>query len=109
DRVGTHDPFFELGGNSLLSVRMLTRLREETGRDISLASFFRYPTIAGLAESMWEGEAPAEPRAYSSAGASPSRQEPRLPPLPAASGVAIVGMAGRFPGASNIDQLWRNL
>ena len=24
-------------------------------------------------------------------------------------GIAIIGMAGRFPGAKNIDQFWRNL
>lgn len=24
-------------------------------------------------------------------------------------GIAIVGMAGRFPGANNIDELWQNL
>ena len=24
-------------------------------------------------------------------------------------GIAIVGMAGRFPGAKNIDEFWRNL
>ena len=24
-------------------------------------------------------------------------------------GVAIVGMAGRFPGARDVDELWRNL
>src|SRR5262249_56669364 len=36
DRVGVHDPFFELGGNSLLSVQVLTRLRQETGRDVPL-------------------------------------------------------------------------
>ena len=24
-------------------------------------------------------------------------------------GIAIVGMAGRFPGARNVAQLWRNL
>src|SRR5688572_33322351 len=24
-------------------------------------------------------------------------------------GIAIVGMAGRFPGARNIDEFWRNL
>jgi acyl transferase domain-containing protein len=23
--------------------------------------------------------------------------------------VAIVGMAGRFPGAASVDELWRNL
>jgi acyl transferase domain-containing protein/acyl carrier protein len=26
-----------------------------------------------------------------------------------ADGVAIIGMAGRFPGARNVDELWRNL
>jgi acyl transferase domain-containing protein len=25
------------------------------------------------------------------------------------SGIAIIGMAGRFPGASNVDEFWRNL
>ena len=25
------------------------------------------------------------------------------------SAIAIVGMAGRFPGARNIDEFWRNL
>ncbi|WP_217214627.1 polyketide synthase, partial [Streptomyces sp. AC550_RSS872] len=29
--------------------------------------------------------------------------------LPAESGVAIVGMAGRFPGAADLDEFWRNL
>src|SRR5690242_3830491 len=24
-------------------------------------------------------------------------------------GIAIIGMAGRFPGANNIDEYWRNL
>ncbi|HTA30464.1 MAG TPA: polyketide synthase, partial [Candidatus Cybelea sp.] len=27
----------------------------------------------------------------------------------AENGVAIIGMAGRFPGAKNIDEFWRNL
>ena len=26
-----------------------------------------------------------------------------------AEGIAIIGMAGRFPGASNLDEFWRNL
>ena len=24
-------------------------------------------------------------------------------------GIAIIGMSGRFPGANNIDEFWRNL
>ena len=25
------------------------------------------------------------------------------------SGIAVIGMAGRFPGAENVDEFWRNL
>ena len=28
---------------------------------------------------------------------------------PAAESIAIVGMSGRFPGASDVDQFWHNL
>ena len=28
---------------------------------------------------------------------------------PNMDGIAIVGMAGRFPGAANIDEYWANL
>ena len=33
---------------------------------------------------------------------APFEQEPRL------DGVAIIGMAGRFPGANSVSQFWRN-
>ena len=25
------------------------------------------------------------------------------------SGIAVIGMAGRFPGAENVEQFWQNL
>ena len=48
-RVGVQDSFFDLGGNSLLTVRMLGRVKQELGADINLASLFSMPTIAALA------------------------------------------------------------
>ena len=48
-RVSVHDSFFDLGGNSLLTVRMLGRVKQELGADINLASIFSMPTIAALA------------------------------------------------------------
>ncbi len=44
-----HDSFFDLGGNSLLTVRMLGRVKQELGADINLASMFSMPTIAAIA------------------------------------------------------------
>ncbi|RKG77514.1 AMP-binding protein, partial [Corallococcus terminator] len=50
--LGIRDSFFMLGGDSLLATRLVARLREELGVDVPLASFFRTPTVAGIAESI---------------------------------------------------------
>ncbi|TMQ20176.1 MAG: amino acid adenylation domain-containing protein [Deltaproteobacteria bacterium] len=94
--VGAHDGFFELGGNSLLSLRLLARLRDAGLPELSPAVFFAAPTPAGLARGI-DGEAatPARPRR---AGARDAREP-----------IAIIGMAGRFPGAADVEAFWANL
>ncbi|GAB3441202.1 MupA/Atu3671 family FMN-dependent luciferase-like monooxygenase [Actinophytocola sediminis] len=49
DRVGVHDSFFELGGNSLLVVKARARLLDRGGHGLSLVDMFRYPTVRALA------------------------------------------------------------
>ncbi|WP_261556809.1 type I polyketide synthase [Frankia tisae] len=39
DRVGTRDDFFDLGGESLLAMQLVTRLRDELGVPLSIRSF----------------------------------------------------------------------
>ena len=48
-RVGIHDHFFELGGNSLLAVQVISQMRDEFGIDVPLRALFEAPTIEGLA------------------------------------------------------------
>jgi hypothetical protein len=51
EKVGLHDSFFDLGGNSFLMVQAYTKLRKILARDISIVEmFFQYPTIHALAE-----------------------------------------------------------
>lgn len=47
--IGAEADFFALGGHSLLAVRLLRRLREETGQDPGLGALFTHPTVAALA------------------------------------------------------------
>lgn len=49
DKVGVNDNFFEVGGNSILTVRMLSALKRKLGVEVNLAQMFAQPTIASLA------------------------------------------------------------
>jgi acyl carrier protein len=50
--VGIHDPFLELGGDSLMATRLLSRVRDATRAELTPAAFLRAPTVAGLAQAI---------------------------------------------------------
>ena len=103
DQVGRADNFFELGGSSLLVLKALARLDTLAGIRLTTNTFFQHPTAAALARHM-RGEASVkqvdERRLPARSGNQPQRdQEP----------IAIIAMAGRFPGASDVERFWSNL
>lgn len=55
ERVGITDNFFEIGGHSMLAMQLLARVYAAFGAEISVASFFRQPTIEALARHIKAG------------------------------------------------------
>ena len=49
DAIGIHDPFLDLGGNSLQAMRIAARVAEEFGVEIPLAELFAASTVAEMA------------------------------------------------------------
>ncbi|NJK48665.1 amino acid adenylation domain-containing protein [Candidatus Gracilibacteria bacterium] len=47
--IGVRDNFFDLGGHSLLSVRLMAQIEQQFGKNLSLAMLFQHPTIEQLA------------------------------------------------------------
>ncbi|MGB9490332.1 MAG: amino acid adenylation domain-containing protein [Terriglobales bacterium] len=128
EKIGIDDSFFDLGGNSLAAVRMVRQYENHCGHEISPVKVFQYPTIAKLAgfleangsktdfladlENRTSRHRRSQPggkqssRGNSQQG-SQRRSHGEIEPL--SNAVAVIGMTGRFPGAANLDQLWRNL
>jgi thioesterase domain-containing protein len=52
DRIGITDNFFEIGGHSLLAVRLFAEINRITGKKLPLVTIFQSPTIEQLAHAL---------------------------------------------------------
>jgi amino acid adenylation domain-containing protein len=101
DRVGIDDNFFDLGGNSLLSIQCVAQL-EGHGLKLPIVKLYQHPTIKACAAYLDGDAATTSPATMAHARFKARQASPR-------PDIAIIGMSGRFPGAENVEQLWQNL
>jgi len=94
DKVGVHDNFFELGGNSLLALKTVADLKLHHNLSLPVTKVYQFPTVSGIAAYLDGNKKPI-------AKAQKKNQHNNID-----SDIAVIGMAGRFPGANNIDELW---
>lgn len=102
DAVGLDDNFFELGGNSLLAQKTVASLKERQ-YTLPVIKLYQYPTIAALAAYLQPQKGAEQGRFAQTATKNRPEKEEHAAQN---ADVAVIGMAGRFPGASTINALW---
>ncbi len=109
--------FFDLGMDSLMAVELRNRLNRAFSETYVAPNtlVFDYPTITDLALHLVDalGEPDTSPDAgqATEAAPGPDAQPPAAQPVEGRrdEGIAIIGMACRFPGAPDISAFWRQL
>ncbi|QNK01621.1 polyketide synthase [Dyella telluris] len=99
DQVGRLDHFFDLGGNSLLAVRLMERVHTDVSNAPTIPAFFADPTPAALAALVEGRTARSALASRLSRGSQGDAREP----------IAVIAAAGRFPGAADVEAFWANL
>ncbi|MCV7251749.1 non-ribosomal peptide synthase/polyketide synthase [Mycobacterium hackensackense] len=89
DRVGADDDFFDLGGHSLVSIRLINRVRAALGVEMSLRDVFDAPTVAELAAHL-DGRPRVIPRPDLTAMPRPER----IPASPAQQRLLVLDRLG---------------
>jgi amino acid adenylation domain-containing protein len=92
DRVGLQDNFFELGGNSLLALKVIGVLKQLVQVDMPVTKLYQNPTVSGIIRSLGLEDTP---RVVANKDLRKGNGD-----------IAVIGMAGRFPGANTIDEFW---
>lgn len=106
--VGVTDHFFDFGGNSLLALQFIARMRQQTGMDIPVVKLYQYPTISGLFRALQTDATKTSPLEDALKRFEKTFHN-HHGAVTVEDGIAIIGMSGRFPGADSVEVFWQNL
>jgi polyketide synthase PksJ len=110
EHIGIDDNFFDLGGHSLLLIKLKSKLEKDFAlkQEIELIELFNYPTIALQARYM-------EGHFQDNVETVPPGQRVSVDPgqgkkiVKERESIAVIGISLRVPGAANIGEFWQNL
>ena len=96
--IGIDDDFFDMGGSSVLAQKVTSIMKQRLSLDVSVSKIYIHPTISELATILGENKNEEESFAFKKTNDKTTSAD-----------IAIIGMAGRFPGSDTIEELWENL
>ncbi|WP_198087808.1 type I polyketide synthase [Variovorax sp. E3] len=97
--IGMDDNLFELGGDSLVAIQLLSRIRKAYATELHPSEFFKAPTIAGLMAHMAASGGAAEPEQAASMDIAPV---PRTGALPLSPMQRRLWLVDRLTDAGNV-------
>jgi len=109
EQVGLTDNFFDLGGNSLTALQLISRIRKTLQVQLPAVAIFEAPTISAMAQYLRPTNDEAGAGLAPALLAQLAQRRLQARQSTQCSDIAIIGMAGRFPGAGTIEQYWQNL
>ena len=101
--------FFDMGIDSLMAVELQNRLETQLGVHLPSTELFAYPNIAALTAHLVENVLKGQDVAPEAMAVLPQTSTDVAPASDTPAGIAIIGMAGRFPGADDLDAFWQLL
>ncbi|MFD7275453.1 amino acid adenylation domain-containing protein [Streptomyces sp. NPDC059862] len=99
DRLDPHAPMERYGLSSAQVVRLTARLRADLGEDVPSTLFFAHRDLAGVAGELAGLRAPM-PRPDADSPEAAGDRDGRI---------AVIGLAGRYPGAADVEEFWQHL
>jgi len=120
DDIDDSQSFADYGLDSILGIRFVDAINRAFGSDIRSTAIFDCPTVQALAGLLAERgiKVPTLTQALPAVAPSPSAPARPVQPAPAPvqglapethGAIAIIGQSGRYAGADDLGQFWRNL
>ncbi|MCL9781791.1 amino acid adenylation domain-containing protein [Vibrio sp. S4M6] len=104
--------FTEIGGNSIAANAFIIRLNSQFAIEMTLEGLVRYETPKSIANQVQlmirNGANKCDKRSKNTGSTSLDASQSEAESI-GSKDVAIIGMAGRFPGASSLDEFWNNI
>lgn len=94
-QIHVQDTYFEMGATSIQMVQIAEEIEQSLHIKIDVTDLFSYPTIAKMSTFLASKERDEALLAKGIEGESKD--------------IAVIGMAGRFPMADDLDEFWINL